>query len=132
MSAFDVLICYIIIMTDIKNTYVGILWFKYSKLICDKTLLDDAVPYGDFLIHDKGHVDFWEEMKLKTGFPSIFHKFEYDEVPRGRVAYNTIEKRFHIYADRKLLKKSIMQKIISEFGLSEQTYIIKTDGHYKT
>ena len=107
MSVFDVLICYIIIMTDIKNTYIGTFWFKSLKLICDKTLLGDAVSYGDFLIHDKGHVDFWEEMRLKTGFSSVFHNFEYDEVPRGRVAYNTTEKRFHIYVDRKLLKKSI-------------------------
>ena len=84
------------------------------------------------LIHDNGHVDFWEEMKLKTGFSSVFHNFEYDEVPRGRVSYHVSEKRFYIYADRKLLKKSIMQKIIDEFGLSEQPYIIKTDGHYRT
>ncbi|MGD9637527.1 MAG: hypothetical protein AB7U85_00535 [Alphaproteobacteria bacterium] len=120
-------------MTDTnKNIYVGIFWFKSLELICDKTLLDNAVSYGVFLIHDKGHVDFWEEMELKTGFSSVFHDFEYDEVPRGRVSYHVPEKRFYIYADRKLLKKSIMQKIINEFGLLRQNYIIKTDSHYRT
>ena len=65
------------------DLHVGII-FYHGTLHIDSTPATDAVHYGDLMTHEKGHPDYWEELKQRAVVPS---DVEYDEVPRGRVTY---------------------------------------------
>lgn len=79
---------------------VGIFWFLPDhRVLFDCTPLDRAEKYGRFLIHSPSHVDVWErwgkEGKLRS-------HLEYDQVPRGRAAWDWVAERGSMLADRRL------------------------------
>jgi hypothetical protein len=53
-------------------------------------------------------------------------------VPRGRVLFNKIEKRFHVYLDNVLSKASITRVILERFHLPRKHTSFRTDVHDTT
>jgi hypothetical protein len=96
-----------------KNApYVGIIFLVGKRLLIDRTPVCEGGVYGDFRIHERGHDMYWETMK-ETGV--VPQDSEYDDYPRGRVAFNTKTEKYSLFIDRCILKdKSIVKKIISE------------------
>jgi hypothetical protein len=57
---------------------------------------------------------------------------EYDDYPRGRVAYNTKTEKYLLFLDRCILKnKSFVNKIISGLNLPPKRTEVDTDSHYE-
>ena len=57
---------------------------------------------------------------------------EYEEIPRGRVIYNSQRNKTTVYLDAKRFKKSIAKQIAVFFELNFDDVIWQRDPHYKT
>lgn len=107
---------------------VGIVYLVGNKLWIDATPLAQAGTFDDFQIHERDHIFYWEE--LLTG--GKVSGTEYEEHPRGRVAYNTKADKFLFLADRCILrKKSIVDAILRTLHLPKNRTEIQTDSHYR-
>jgi hypothetical protein len=117
---------------------VGIFWHIGDALVIDRSSLDEAEPYGDCITHAAGHYERWEEWQalgssrlVSTGYPALIGSSEYDEWPRGRVVYETLAKRFVLYADRRLQKPGIIKALKGAFGLDDCNVVVMSDQHYR-
>jgi hypothetical protein len=109
---------------------VGIVFVHAGCLWVDSTPIDDAIRYGEVLTHEKGHADFWHELQACG---AVSKDETYDEVPRGRVCYDTRERVYHLYLDRCILRdQEMVKKIIGAMTLpSAPRTEITTDSHYR-
>jgi hypothetical protein len=107
---------------------VGIIYLVKGKLLIDSTPLSKAVRYGDHLIHDRNHEEYWAQLVSNRAVPDD----EYEEHPRGRVAYNEKSGEFTLLADRCILRHtSVISKILSRMSLPVRRTKIDTDAHYR-
>jgi hypothetical protein len=80
---------------------VGIFWVLGKRILIDGTPITDAESYSDFKIHDRGHDKVWEGYQKAA---VVSEDLEYEDVPRGRVMYNTKTGQYLLLADRCILK----------------------------
>ena len=112
-----------------KTPRVGIFWLVESRLLFDSTPLHEAEVYGECKNHQLGHVDRWRQLQI-TGKVSC--DVEYEELPRGRVVYNTRTDQFLLLADGCILKRSnLIKKIMDELQLPPHKTKRRTDPHYR-
>ena len=122
---------------------VGIFWAiqepgKPAILLDHRCLLGDAETYGDMLTCPHGHYDLWERWRKVAGeIPDIARPLvaasEYEEWPRGRIVYDTVEQQFTCYADAKILGRGDLLAAIHErFGLPSKRTTLKWDNHYRS
>lgn len=116
----------------------GIFWRVNGVLVIDRSTLDEAEPYGDCLGHAAGHYERWQEWqalgaarRATLGYPDLIASTEYDQWPRGRIVYETLARRFVLYADRRLQKPAIIDALKAAFGLNQAEVIIRSDAHYR-
>jgi hypothetical protein len=107
---------------------VGVLYFVGEKLWIDSTPNGEAPTYGDCLIHERNHIDYWAEL-VKTGdVPNV----EYEQYPRGRVAYNKNSGNFTLLADRCVLgRKNLVRTILRRMHLPARDTSVGEDSHYQ-
>ena len=102
------------------------------------TSLKDAEPYGEFRTHPGGHYEVWstwqKQRRAPSTDPSIVSALnhEYEEFPRGRLVYHTIDRQFILYADRRLQQDRTIAAIAHEFGLEPGSFIVRSDEHYRS
>ena len=111
--------------------HVGIFWLLPPDrcVLIDSTPLEEAERYERHLIHSASHIDVWERWRREGKVPE---DLAYDQVPRGRVAYDWVSERATLLADRRILEDpAVMQEIIERLGLPPGTRI-DTDPHYWT
>ena len=70
---------------------VGIIYLVGDKLWIDATPLAEAGRFSDFAIHERDHSQYWPQL-VRSGVVSVA---EYEEYPRGRVAYNDEDRQVH-------------------------------------
>jgi hypothetical protein len=100
-----------------------------GRPIIDSTPLREAEPYGDHLTHAPSHIDVWPLFQRNGIAPN---DMEYEEVPRGRVMYDTKIRRFKLLADRCILKrKDLVRKIMAAMNLTGKNIDKGTDSHYR-
>ncbi len=120
---------------------VGIFWVvpdgRGTEILTEATPLAAAEPYGDFLTHSRGHYEVWEAWQrlgpaglARRGLPAAIAFREYEEFPRGRIVYDTRERLFVVYADRKLQNPAMVARIIAGFGLDGERTAVRSDAHY--
>ena len=108
---------------------VGIIFLVGKTLLIDRTPVSEGEIYGDFRIHERGHDMYWKTLK-KTG--AVPQESEYDDCPRGPVAYNTTTEKYSLFVDRCILKsKSAVKKIMAELNLPTRKTETDTDDHYR-
>ncbi len=109
---------------------VGIFFLYDGRLIIDGTPLSEAEAYGSFKVYDAGHPSFWRTLQRTGAVPS---DVEYDEVPRGRVNYNTKDRKFYVFADACIMKDpQMIDRIKRELNLPlADTAPPKLDSHYR-
>jgi hypothetical protein len=107
---------------------VGIIYLVGGELLIDSTPLANAGRYGDFRIHEGGHIDFWGELVKNGKVPNC----EYEEFPRGRVAYYTKSGKFTLLADECILsQEDVVGKILSQLNIPPKDIDMGTDSHYR-
>lgn len=76
-----------------------------------------------------GHPDFWEQLQQRRDVPS---DVEYDEVPRGRVTFDTHKQMYFVFLDRCIRKQSgVVQQIKDQFSLQGSFIEVMGDSHYR-
>lgn len=126
---------------------VGIFWgirssasaSKKFVIVTDETTLDSAEPYDKFLTHPRGHYDVWETWQRlgvsglkRRRLPEAIAWREYEDFPRGRIVFDTQAARFTVYADKRLQNEEAMSDILATFGLTDASYVIESDAHYRS
>ena len=95
---------------DQASPAVGIFGRVDGVLVIDRSTLQEAEPYGDFLTftHPAGHYERWEAWRafgpgrlIALGYPGCIASTEYDQWPRGRIVYDTTARRFILDRDRR-------------------------------
>lgn len=117
---------------------VGVFWVLKDTLLIDRSTLPEAESYGDCLTHSGGHYELWERWQAtgagalrSLGYPMKILSSEYDAWPRGRVVFETIPRRFTIYADRRLQRPTTVSALIDAFGLTDSRHVVRSDPHYR-
>ena len=108
---------------------IGIFWFYDNKVIgiAHDFSLKEADSIG--LIDSKyTHVDYWEI--LRRQLPELKDR-EYEQLPRGRVIFDTNRNKAIIYIDETLLKRRKVNEILNFFHLDFTSVVLRTDSHYK-
>lgn len=113
---------------------VGIFWFlpDLSDLFyVDKTNLQFAQKYGDWLISEEDHSHVWEKLKQGNYLQYLPKKYieEYWKLPRGKVSYNTSLDKYYVYHGNWFLKKHATI-IKEEFELPADKIVYEEDEHY--
>ena len=107
---------------------VGIIYFVDGELLIESTPLGRAGRYGDFRIHERGHIDYWAELVQRGTVPNS----EYEEFTRGRVAYHLKSSTFGLLADSCILnQEKVLGKIFSQLNIPLGNTVIGTDSHYR-
>jgi hypothetical protein len=108
--------------------HVSIVYFIGDKLFIDSTPVAQAGTYGDCLFHERDHIHYWAQLVSSGDVPDV----EYEEHPRGRVAYNRKTGKYTLLADRCILgRKSLVSKILSRLHLPLKDTEPGTDSHYR-
>lgn len=107
---------------------MGIVWVVGGRLVIDATPVNKAEEYGDFRIHPRDYCTTWGMLQRAGTVP---YEMEYEELPRGRVMYNTKTHQFTLLTDRCILsKKALVRNIRSQMRLPKDTKT-STDEHYR-
>jgi hypothetical protein len=108
--------------------HVGIFWLIDGKLIIDTTPVSKAEAYSTALNHPTSHIDYWTGLQ-RTG--AVLPEVEYEEFPRGRVVFDGREQRFHLMADKCILRRrDVVTGIVEAMHLPVDTKL-STDSHYR-
>ena len=110
---------------------IGIFWLQYrngefSVFHEISYPIEHGSSYGDFIIAENPHYDTWETLKNKGIVPQ---NSEYVDIPRGRVLYNRVLKRYKVFTG-KWVTPAIKKIISSAFNLPKRGVIWETDRHY--
>ena len=117
-------------MTDAASTdgRVGIFWIYRGQIIADYVPWPDGDAYGEFMNGLSDHCTFWAEVQRRV--PTL-RSYEYEQVPRGRVIFNTGNKRFTVLGNARLMQDARQQALVlKEFQLSSQRTRFLFDEHY--
>jgi hypothetical protein len=108
---------------------VGIIFFVDHKLWIESTPLVAAGIYGEFKIHEGDHVVYWDRLILDG---VVSQESDYENVPRGRVVFNTRTRRYRLMLDRCILRqKSVVAAIKQQMGLPPKETDTFADPHYR-
>jgi hypothetical protein len=108
---------------------VGIFFAVGPKLWIDATPLSQGGIYGEFKIHERGHEEYWAQLVAAGSVPV---GSEYDNYPRGRVAYNERTQKYSLLADRCIVRdKERVAEIIKRMHLPAELTKTATDQHYQ-
>ncbi len=111
-----------------RSPKVGIAYVVRGRVFIESTPLANAADYGEFKIHEGGHLRFWSRLVSIGAVPP---DSEYAEHPRGRANYNTRTGEYALYLDRCILRNArLVARIIAEFALPAERTTTATDPHY--
>lgn len=108
---------------------IGIFWYWNDQVIsiAHSFSLLEADSIG-FIDSSYTHVDYWSVLQKEY---RELNSYEYEQIPRGRIIFDTNKEKYLIYLDRTLLYKSKLAKLCAFFNLEENKVIPKTDPHYR-
>lgn len=111
---------------------IGIFWLhaKDGKVKIFHSIVETielGQDYGNFIISAKDHHSIWESLKPHGIVPKSSN---YEDLPRGRVAYDKDSKEYVVYYGNWISSMSGIKTVIkSEFKLKSSTRW-ESDSHY--
>jgi hypothetical protein len=110
---------------------IGIFWLQYrdgefSVFHKISYPVECGSEYGDFIVADNSHYETWEALKKDGVVPQ---NSEYVHIPRGRVLYNRVLKRYKVFTG-KWVTPAIKKAIADAFDLPNRGVIWDMDEHY--
>jgi hypothetical protein len=104
-----------------------------SSLALDE---DEAEAYGDCLTYGPGHYEIWAQWRrdrtVDPALRALVRCYEYEDWPRGRIAFDRSRDLFVLYADRKLLTPATIVRIETQFHLPGERTEVPSDWHYQS
>lgn len=126
--------------SSVNQGQVGLFWFYKHRLMASPIPLDQAEARGAKRDSPEAHIAVWPRMvaRYKAEWP-ILSILDYDEVPRGRVIFDTATQTFIIYMDATLFadaaperkpRVAVRDALSAAFQLHGQRICFATDSHY--
>ena len=117
------------VANEISGPRVGIIFLVgRSTLFVHSTSVSDASTYGDFMIEEKDHLQYWEDLRSTGAVPPS----EYDEIPRGRCVFDKRTQKFTLLLDRCILqRKDLVARIVEHLQLPSPGWVLSDDSLYR-
>ena len=112
---------------------IGIFWV-YKGVVFGKkaTIAEGEAAVTGIVDSPFNHVDFWDtDTDFRRQFPELAH-MEYQQVPRGRVLYQTTKEAPLVYLDKTLTTQASRDLISRFFGFPIEQASWRSDLHYTT
>jgi len=111
---------------------VGIFWFYRGDIqpVSIPHTLGEA--YGEFVNGHWDHVTYWPQAqrRLRAKYSEIM-KYDYEQVPRGRVIYRTSDGKFLIYGSQEFVMNEARKKqVLQAFHIPSGQAVFRADEHY--
>lgn len=107
---------------------VGIFWLFKGEVISDSIPYTLGEDYGDFKNGRSDHCTFWASIQRLSPEAA---RYEYDQVPRGRVVYSTRDDRFFVYGSETFVHHRRQKSLVlGEFNLPPVKTTFRVDEHY--
>jgi len=107
---------------------VGIFWIYKGRILSDSVPWSEGEPYGEFVNGLSDHCTYW--VSVQRQLPEL-RRYEYEQVPRGRVVYRTTDDTFLLYGSERFARDEIQQRrVTQDFQLVGKRVIVKPDEHY--
>jgi hypothetical protein len=107
---------------------VGLFWIVDGRLIIAGAWIEEATTTGRFAHYPTTDEKEWSLCQRAKGVP---RDTKYDDPPRGRVDFDKIAQKFHLYADACILKDDPMiEKIRKDLNLPSEILILP-DNFYQ-
>jgi len=111
---------------------IGIFWLhlKDGKIEIFHSVpvaLKNGITYGNFIIADQSHYDAWEILRKNQMVPE---KSNYEDLPRGRIAYDTFRQKYIIYHGNYITALPKIKYVIKKNFNLKSNYLWETDLHY--
>ena len=112
---------------------IGIFWiFKDSIFGRAVSIAEGEEAVKGLVDSPCNHVDFWDsDTDFRRQFPELAH-MEYQQVPRGRVLYQTSKEAPLVYLDKSLNTQASRELISRFFGFTAEQASWRGDLHYTT
>lgn len=112
---------------------IGIFWVYEGKVFGERLAIGDSVCSVQGLLDGAvTHVDWWDSNQDLTSISPNLKHYEYQDIPRGRVLYQTRQQRFLVYLDKQLMNKKSKVAIAGYFGFNTKHADWRSDLHYTT
>ena len=108
---------------------IGIFWYWNNQVIgvAHNFSFSEADSIG-LIDSPYTHIEYWITLQEKY---SELQNYEYEQIPRGRVIFDTNKEKSIIYLDKTLLYKSKINKVYDFFNLNPEQSVLKKDSHYQ-
>ena len=111
-----------------KQPRLGIFWIDGENVISYSVPLDRAEHVGGFANYPHGHAQLWP--LVVRSYPRLRGK-SYDQVPRGRVTFETAVERFRLLVPRAVaIDQAIVERLTRRFQLPPERTRVVADAHY--
>ncbi len=107
---------------------IGIFFLIDDVVLRDSLPIEQGQQYGHNIEHG-AHYEYWLNLAPTTAAESTFKAHGYDYYPRGRVVFNSQQRRAKLYIDR-CIRGAARATIRQEFALPKDT-LIDYDTHYQ-
>jgi hypothetical protein len=118
--------------TNKKSGKIGIFWIYHGEVLARPIFIEDGESQGDLIDSPDSHVHAWDD---PDGFMRDYHELmerNYEDIPRGRVLYESNEDRYVIYLDECLMNARDKAALKKAFSLSKEDCVFRSDPHYCT
>jgi hypothetical protein len=101
---------------------VGIFWVLNGKLIIAGAWMEESITTGRFAHYPTTHEKEWSLCQRVGAVP---RGMQCDDPPRGRVDFDKVTQKFHLYADNCILRDgAVMEKIRKDLNLPPEILIL--------
>jgi len=108
---------------------VGIWWLWRGRLLKSSVPYPEGTRYDRHVNGTEDHYSFWPRLQAVH---TELRGLEYEEVPRGRVIYDTAARRTYCYTRRALTRDAgLRQLVIEGFNCDPRRTVFRQDDHYE-
>jgi len=116
-------------LTEGHKGFIGIFWVVGGCEVDGyKETIPDGIKYGDTIQPSRDHYEYWDE--FTRDYP-MFKRFEYDQIPRGRVVYFPKEEKFRIITSKEVARDRCLINAVRKFYRLIGKVEVITDEHYE-
>lgn len=113
---------------DYPQGLVGIYWIYQKQVLADSVPWPEGERYGDYVNGLSDHYTHWARFQRQR--PEL-RRYEYEQVPRGRVIYNTVSATFTVLGSERFIRDEAQRALVLEaFHLPPGQTRFKADDHY--
>jgi hypothetical protein len=117
---------------------VGSFWFMQEPgeepwIVDDRVFIPTGETDGQYILCHEAHVKCWRTIEAQKATAPLLHYLEGygpDDWPRGRVAFNTLTKKFEIFLDKQLQTPQFEKQVLARFHLTTDETSFAGDPSY--